>query len=98
MKFVSEVAWRGHFKGGLQHRPSLRADCVAALPALRAVHGMAVAEAGRTGIARFDACVPELATTGNLHNDARMWFASNWIFTLRLPWQLGAAFHAIPDG
>jgi deoxyribodipyrimidine photo-lyase len=25
-----------------------------------------------------------------LHNHARMWFASIWIFTLNLPWQLGA--------
>jgi deoxyribodipyrimidine photo-lyase len=31
-------------------------------------------------------------TTGYLHNHARMWFASIWIFTLRLPWELGAAF------
>jgi len=30
--------------------------------------------------------------TGYLHNHARMWFASIWIFTLRLPWELGAAF------
>ncbi|MDX2233494.1 MAG: FAD-binding domain-containing protein [Hyphomonadaceae bacterium] len=29
---------------------------------------------------------------GWLHNHARMWFASIWIFTLRLPWQLGAEF------
>jgi deoxyribodipyrimidine photolyase len=65
---------------------------------LRAVHDTAAAEAGRTGIARFDASVHELVTTGNLHNDTRMWFASNWNFTLLLPWQLGAAFHAIPDG
>jgi deoxyribodipyrimidine photo-lyase len=24
-----------------------------------------------------------------------MWFASIWIFTLRLPWELGAAFFLI---
>jgi deoxyribodipyrimidine photo-lyase len=29
---------------------------------------------------------------GYLHNHARMWFASIWIFTLRLPWELGADF------
>jgi deoxyribodipyrimidine photo-lyase len=33
-----------------------------------------------------------LAETGYLHNHARMWFASIWIFTLRLPWTLGADF------
>jgi hypothetical protein len=27
-----------------------------------------------------------------LHNHTRMWFASIWIFTLELPWQLGAEF------
>ena len=27
-----------------------------------------------------------------LHNHARMWFASIWVFTLDLPWQLGAEF------
>ncbi len=34
----------------------------------------------------------ELTDTGYLHNHARMWFPSIWIFTLRLPWQLGADF------
>ena len=34
----------------------------------------------------------ELKETGYLHNHARMWFASIWIFTLKLPWQLGADF------
>jgi len=29
---------------------------------------------------------------GILHNHARMWFASIWMFTLRLPWELGADF------
>jgi hypothetical protein len=48
--------------------------------------------AGRTGIAGFDTWAQELVDTGYLHNHARMWFASIWIFTLRLPWELGAAF------
>jgi deoxyribodipyrimidine photo-lyase len=47
---------------------------------------------GRTGIAGFDDWARELVATGYLHNHARMWFASIWIFTLRLPWELGAAF------
>lgn len=45
-----------------------------------------------TGIDCFDAWARELVETGYLHNHARMWFASIWIFTLRLPWQLGADF------
>jgi deoxyribodipyrimidine photo-lyase len=50
------------------------------------------AEGGHTGIACFDAWVEELKKTGYLHNHARMWFASIWIFTLKLPWELGADF------
>ena len=34
----------------------------------------------------------ELIETGYLHNHARMWYASIWIHTLKLPWTLGAAF------
>ena len=34
----------------------------------------------------------ELVDTGYLHNHTRMWFASIWIFTLGLPWRLGADF------
>ena len=48
--------------------------------------------AGRTGIDCFDHWCDELKETGYLHNHARMWFASIWIFTLRLPWELGADF------
>jgi deoxyribodipyrimidine photo-lyase len=52
----------------------------------------AQAMAGETGIACFDAWAAELVEHGWLHNHTRMWFASIWIFTLRLPWQLGADF------
>ena len=48
--------------------------------------------AGRTGIDCFDHWCDELKETGYLHNHARMWFTSFWIFTLRLPWELGADF------
>jgi deoxyribodipyrimidine photo-lyase len=40
----------------------------------------------------MDQWARELVATGYLHNHARMWFASIWIFTLRLPWELGADF------
>ena len=36
---------------------------------------------GKTGIQAFDTWTRELVTTGYLHNHARMWFASIWIFT-----------------
>ncbi len=99
-KFVQEVVWRTYFKGFMEQRPSIwqdyRAD-VAELadrlevePGLRA--GYREALEGRTGIDCFDAWTRELIETGYLHNHARMWFASIWIFTLGLPWQLGADF------
>ncbi len=99
-KFIAEVFWRVYFKGYLEQRPGVWASYVAgrdrALDALAANAGLrkAYAEAieGRTGIAAFDHWVHELAQTGYLHNHARMWFASIWIFTLRLDWHLGADF------
>ncbi len=90
-KFVQEVLWRTYWKGWLEMRPSVWADFEAARDRLDA-GGPAVRAAaeGRTGIAGFDDWARELAATGWLHNHARMWFASIWIFTLGLPWELGA--------
>ncbi|TGE00851.1 deoxyribodipyrimidine photolyase [Methylobacterium nonmethylotrophicum] len=99
-KFVSEVFWRTYFKGHLETHPEAwsryRAGRdaaqarLAAEPGLRRTHERAVA--GRTGIDGFDDWAVQLVEEGWLHNHARMWFASIWIFTLRLPWELGAAF------
>lgn len=99
-KFLAEVFWRLYFKGYLEQRPVVWADyCAgrdAALAALERNAGLSTAyeEAteGRTGIAAFDVWARELQETGYLHNHARMWFASIWIFTLKLDWQLGADF------
>ncbi|WP_293573001.1 FAD-binding domain-containing protein [Phaeobacter sp.] len=95
-KFVSEVFWRGYFKGWLQHRPSVWARYQQQLPDLldnaASRQDYSDAVAGRTGIDCFDHWARELVETGYLHNHARMWFASIWMFTLRLPWQLGADF------
>jgi len=97
-KFIQEVCWRTYWKGWLQLRPGVLADYHAAAAALSAEWAdsaaLAAARAGQTGIACFDAWAAELVRTGWLHNHARMWFASIWIFTLRLPWELGAAFMA----
>ncbi|MGL4973785.1 MAG: FAD-binding domain-containing protein [Bosea sp. (in: a-proteobacteria)] len=97
-KFMQEVFWRTYWKGWLQLRPAIWTRYLAELEeartalagngGLRKAYGEAVE--GRTGIDCFDAWIGELAETGYLHNHARMWFASIWIFTLRLPWQLGA--------
>ena len=99
-KFLQEVAWRTYWKGWLEHRPEAWDRWRAAVPRLRAEwagpgargEDLAAALAGRTDIACFNAWARELRETGWLHNHARMWFASIWIFTLRLPWELGAAF------
>lgn len=99
-KFVSEVFWRVYFKGYLEQRPSIwRAYCedrdeafdrLDSNSGLRTAYDEAVE--GRTGIAAFDHWANELTQTGYLHNHARMWFASIWIFTFKLDWQLGADF------
>lgn len=99
-KFIAEVFWRIYFKGYLEQRPSIwRAYCEdrdAAFARLGTNAGLRIAytEAveGSTGIAAFDLWAHELVKTGYLHNHARMWFASIWIFTLKLDWQLGADF------
>ena len=91
-KFIQEVFWRTYWKGWLEMRPSVWArftqerDRALADPP----PGYETALRGETGITCFDAWMEELRATGWLHNHARMWFASIWIFTLRLPWVLGA--------
>src|SRR6056297_4129138 len=99
-KFIQEVIWRGYFKGWLEHRPGIWQSYRDGLMRdLEQVDGdrrlrreVASAEAGETGLACFDAWARELAETGYLHNHARMWFASIWIFTFGLPWRVGADF------
>ena len=99
-KFIQEVIWRGYFKGWLELRPQvwqsyrlgLEADLAALARDRRLRRDLDRAMNGQTGLACFDAWADELLQTGYLHNHARMWFASIWIFTLVLPWRLGADF------
>jgi len=99
-KFVQEVVWRTYWKGWLEHRPAVWRSYLVDLRDLRGelAAGSALSQQyddaveGRTGIDCFDFWVAELRQYGWLHNHARMWFASIWIFTLNLPWQLGASF------
>ncbi len=99
-KFVQEVIWRGYFKGWLERRPQvwdsyctgLEGDVAALDRDRRLRRDVDRAMNGQTGLACVDAWAAELVDTGYLHNHARMWFASIWIFTLGLPWRLGADF------
>ena len=96
--FVREVFWRGYFRGWLEARPVVWDGWLAALDRIDArlmrddelAARHLAAMRGETGIACFDHWLHELATTGYLHNWARMQVASIWIFTLGLPWELGA--------
>jgi deoxyribodipyrimidine photo-lyase len=95
-KFIEEVFWRTYFKGHLETRPKIWNNYCAALQKLKLKGGLAnaydVAVSASTGIECFDAWVLELVERGYLHNHTRMWFASIWIFTLQLHWELGADF------
>ena len=99
-RFVHEIFWRTYFKGWLEQHPGVWPAYQAGLHRQiksvskdrRLAANYAQAMAGQTGIDCFDAWADELMRTGYLHNHARMWFASIWIFTLRLPWELGADF------
>ena len=95
-KFIQEVCWRSYWKGWLQLRPAVWIDTLALVAADRSnlnshqARTLADAEAGQTGIECFDDWAQALVRTGYLHNHARMWLASIWVFTLKLPWSLGA--------
>ena len=91
-KFVQEVLWRTYWKGWLELHPTVWSRFLDARDASKRTGEVASAEKGETGIEGFDDWARELVETGYLHNHARMWFASIWIFTLRLPWALGADF------
>jgi len=94
-KFVQEVFWRTYWKGWLEMRPQVWDDYNQDLNNLQnELNSSNYKEAieGKTKIPCFNDWVLELKEFGYLHNHARMWFASIWIFTLGLPWQLGADF------
>ena len=81
-KFIQEIFWRTYWRGWLEMRPDVYEDYLndsseSNLPS-------------KTGIKCFDHWTEELKETGYLHNHARMWYASIWIFTLRKSWASGA--------
>lgn len=99
-KFIQEVFWRTYWKGWLELRPGVWRDYLSELSRLRTLidedNHLSVqyqsATSGKTHLDCFNAWIHELLSTGYLHNHARMWFASIWIYTLKLPWELGADF------
>ena len=95
-KFIQEVLWRTYWKGWLELRPNVWSDYLMELNTLRnefkSNQNYLNAIEGKTDIDCFNQWVVELKENNYLHNHTRMWFASIWIFTLELPWQLGAEF------
>ncbi len=93
-KFIQEVLWRTYWKGWLELRPNVWTDFLLELSNIREKFkddpNYLRAINGETNIECFNEWVIELKNNNYLHNHARMWFASIWIFTLNLPWQLGA--------
>ena len=97
-KYIQQVVWRTYFKGWLEHRPSVwasyKVELAQALDVLAQDSSVSkmyeTALSGCSGIDCFDHWLQELQTTGYIHNHARLWFASIWIFTFKLPWELGA--------
>jgi hypothetical protein len=95
-KFIQEVLWRTYWKGWLELRPNVWSDYLIGLKKIREDFKdnkeYLNAIEGKTNIECFNSWVNELKENNYLHNHTRMWFASIWIFTLELPWQLGAEF------
>ncbi len=95
-KFIQEVLWRTYWKGWLELRPNVWTDYIIELKIIREKYkdnkDYLNAIDGNTNIECFNEWVKELKEFNYLHNHTRMWFASIWIFTLNLPWQLGAEF------
>ena len=95
-KFIQEILWRTYWKGWLELRPSIWSDYLNDLKKTKEHfknnQNYLNAIDGKTNIECFNYWVNELKEHNYLHNHARMWFASIWIFTLNLPWQLGAEF------
>ncbi len=95
-KFIQEVLWRTYWKGWLELRSRVWDDYLIDLKIIKDKYKnnkiYLNAVDGNSEIECFNEWVKELKNYNYLHNHTRMWFASIWIFTLELPWQLGAEF------
>ena len=99
-KYIQEVLWRSYWKGWLEMRPQAwrdyQTEVATGINRLQTESGLRrefeAACKGETEISCFNYWSQNIVKYGYIHNHARMWFASIWIFTLRLPWALGADF------
>ena len=95
-KFIQEIFWRTYWKGWLEHREGVYDDYLSEKKFLLQEYNINPEYQkvinGETKIDFFNNWVSNLKEDGYLHNHVRMWFASLWIFTFNLPWQLGANF------
>jgi deoxyribodipyrimidine photo-lyase len=91
-KYIQEIYWRVYWKGWLELRPKVWTDFTKDLNIIEESENYHLAINGQTRIECFNDWVKEIKEYNYLHNHARMWFASIWIFTLGLPWQKGAEF------
>ena len=74
-KFVQEIFWRTYWRGWLELHPIIWDEFEKKI--------RDVETPKKTGVKCFDHWTQELIETGYLHNHARMWYASIWIFTLK---------------
>ena len=91
-KFTDEILWRLYWKGYLENYKSIWDEYKIQKGISYNSNDLKNAQNGKTGIKCFNKWLIELRENNYLHNHTRMWFASIWIFTLRLPWQKGAEF------
>ena len=83
-KVIQEIFWRTYWRGWLELHPKVFDEYKQKISKYEILN--------KTGIKCFDNWTDELIETGYLHNHARMWYASIWIFTLKRPWEEGAHF------
>ena len=85
-KYIQEIFWRVYWKGWLELRPRVWSDFIEDLKTIEENENYQKAINAQTDIKCFNDWVRELKENNYLHNHTRMWFASIWIFTLKLPW------------
>ena len=95
-KYIQEIFWRTYWKGWLEHKSDVYLDYINEKNKLfeefKNKKYYLKAINGNTNLSFFNEWIKDLKKHGYLHNHIRMWFASIWTFTLKLPWQLGADF------